>query len=1046
MRMNLSKPGRTLIRRARQGAFLAAAAALVLGTPGVAAQQGAIAGRVTDASTLEPLVGAQVFIQGTNLGELTDQDGRYRVESVPAGTYEVTVRLIGYRQASRSDVAVTSGQVTTANFAIDVAAVALDEIVTTITGEQRRREIGYSTANIAAEQVVADARPASVTDLIKGRATGVTVRRSSGSVGTGSEIKIRGTASISQDVTPLIVVDGAFVSNDNNANNGIGLGGQDPSRLNDINPEDIADIEIIKGPAAAALYGSRAAAGIIKITTKKGRTGVTRWTVRTEVGMESNAGEFNASVFNPQSLLGPNATDTLYTLNLLEGDAGYDAPFRAGLQQTYGASVRGGSSSFSYFASGQYQNLEGNLPDNEREGVNVRANFNVQPSDKVDISVSNGFLTNSTFFPQNDNNAAGYIGVAMIAFPWTKMINVADPVTGDPVETCPLNYEFARLQGITVAQADGALGGCPDNPFFSGRTFEDIGTQIDEQEIERYTGSATLNWRPLDNWTNRATIGYDQFADLVIQIVPVDPDRPFGAASDGAIANNQATNRNLTLEGTSSLSLDLNDDWNFETTVGGQFFRTHIEGVQTTGNVFPAGGPTVGNSVTTTATDFTIETRTIGVFAQEQIGWKDKLFITPAVRMDDNSAAGENLGVQWYPRFAVAYSLSEEEFAPDFFESLKLRASFGQAGQQPGSNDALELLNPTRVAIGNSDLVGVTPAQLGNAVLEPARSTEWEAGFDASVLRGRLGVEFTYFNSKTANDVVFRQVAPSTGNPGGQFVNVGEIKNTGLELGLDATAFSNRDITWGWRATLSHIDNEVTRLDDPIIFGLGGASQRHTEGFPFASYFAEEVIIDPETGDPRVLTCDEDASRGCNPDDNHRFLGQPNPTWEGSLSTTVNLFDHITVYGLVDFQTGQELFNSTDEFRCGFLGGGDPVASGAGTCSEMFEKDSDGSYTDAALIAQEASRIGSEAPWIEDADFAKLRTVSVRFQLPEGWTTKLRLQNASITLVGENLVTWTGYDGLDPEINFGGQGAATRADFLTLPPSRRFLASVSFTF
>lgn len=1042
MRMNLSETGRALARHARKGAFLAAAAAFTLGTSGIAAQQGAIAGRVTDASTLEPLVGAQVFIQGTNLGELTDQEGRYRIEGVPAGTHELTVRLIGYRQLSRSGVEVQSGQVTTANFAVDVAAVALDEIVTTITGEQRRREIGYSTGNIAAEQVMADARPQSVTDLIKGRATGVTVRRSSGTLGTGSEIKIRGTASISQDVTPLIVVDGAFVSNDNAANNGLGLGGQDPSRLNDINPEDIADIEIIKGPAAAALYGSRAAAGIIKITTKKGRTGQTRWTLRSEVGMERNASDFPASVFNPQSLLGPSATDTLYTLNLLEGDAGFEAPFRDGFQQTYGASVRGGASTFSYFASGQYQNLEGNLPDNEREGVNVRANFNVQPSDKVDISVSNGFLTNSTFFPQNDNNAGGYIGVAMIAFPWTQMIEVADPVSGEAVTTCPLNFEFARLQGITVDQATGALGPCPDNPFFSGRTFEDIGTQIDEQEIERYTGSATLNWRPLDNWTNRVTVGYDQFADLVIQIVPVDPDRPFGAASDGAIANNQATNRNLTFEGTSSLSLDLNDDWNFETTVGAQFFRTHIEGVQTTGNVFPAGGPTVGNSVTTTANDFTIETRTIGVFAQEQIGWKDKLFVTPAVRMDDNSAAGENLGVQWYPRLAVAYSLSEEEFAPDFFESLKLRASYGQAGQQPGSNAALELLNPIRVAVGNSDLVGVTPAQLGNPVLEPARSTEWEAGLDGTVLDGRLGVEFTYFNSKTENDVVFRQVAPSTGTPGGQFVNVGEIKNTGIELGLDASAFRSRDVTVDFRGTLSHIDNEVTQLEDPIIFGLGGASQRHVEGFPFASYFAEEIIIDSETGEPRVLTCEEDPSRGCNPDDDHRFLGQPAPTWEGSVSTTINLFDHLTVYGLLDFQTGQELFNSTDEFRCGFLGGG----PNGGTCSEMYETDAEGNFTDDALIAQEAARIGSEAPWIEDADFAKLRTVSVRFQLPEAWTTRLRLQNAAITLVGENLVTWTGYDGLDPELNGNGQNGASRFDFLTLPPSRRFLANVSFTF
>jgi len=625
-----------------------AAVALCALTGTVAAQQGTVAGQVTDAASLEPLSGVQVFLPGIDMGTLTDAEGRFRITGVPAGRQELRARLLGYRTASRS-VTVEAGETVTLDVTLSVSAVSLEELVVTATGEQRRREVANAIATIDASEEVEKSQATTLTDLLQGRSTGVTVQRSSGSLGTASSIKIRGNSSISLDNTPLIYVDGARIDNTNSdpsGSRGFFVGGQEVSRLNDINPEDIQSIEIVKGPAAATLYGTEAAGGVIRITTKQGRAGGgTRYTGRAEFVTNASGTDFPGIVYN--SALDGFTSGNVYGFDVLdEGTAELESPFRTGTGQSLGGTIRGGTEDLGYYLSAEWDDEEGNLPQNGIRKWNGRANFSASPSDKVSI----------------DNNSAGFITVYYLGDPSVM------PIVRDGVETCPLAFETAMADGTPLADETAAL--CPEAPyrgaFFAGNSFRDIGTLFTEQAIERYTGSGTFTYRPFDFWTNRFTVGYDEFADDVTIITPVDPAEPFGSASLGAITRDSRTNKNLTLEASSSVTVDLLEDLTSTTTLGSQWFKSTLEATQATGQEFPAGSPAINNSVTNTGNDFFTETRTLGLFVQQQFGWRDRLFVTPAVRWDDNSAFGQELDIQAYPRVSATFNFGPAEGLPAF--------------------------------------------------------------------------------------------------------------------------------------------------------------------------------------------------------------------------------------------------------------------------------------------------------------------------------------------------------------------------------------------
>ncbi len=1002
------------------------AAALLWPSPHMAleAQQSVVTGVVTDASGVQPVAAADVFIAGTPLIVVTDANGLYRLTNVPSGAVELRVERLGYVPQSRL-VQATPGATVTVDFQLEVSAIALDAVVATATGPQRRRELGNATATVQAARELETTTPGTLTDLLQGRAAGVQVVQSSGTVGSSATIKIRGNSSISLDNTPLIYVDGSRISND--IRSGPGVGGQNTSRLNDLNPNDIDAIEIVKGPSAATLYGTEAAAGVIRITTRRGRTGLSEWTYRSSLGANWDATDWPSNAVSLRSpfLLGPPARDTVYTLNLLEGVGTDQDPWRTGLEQSYGAALRGGVEGVTYFVSGDLSDREGSLSNNESQQRTLRANLNLAPSDDVDVAVSTGFGSTDLSLPNNDNTTLGFLGVALNAFAWELPLVRDDPVTGAPgVETCAIDYEGSLAFGVPL----GTIG-CAGEAFFSGRTFEDVATVSSTQKIERFTGSVAVDYRPSESVRARGTVGYDQFSDQTGTFIPVDPTLVFDNLSLGFRQIQNFVSRNLTLEGNLAGTFELSPTLTSTTTVGGQFFAEKLESAASLGRTLPAGTSTVSNAVTTEGFESVTETRTLGIFLEQQIAYRDRLFLTPAVRVDENSAFGRNLGRQAYPRVMASYVISEEMWFPtDLLQSLRLRVAWGESGKQPASFAALQLLEAQRVTFRGQDVAGVVVQRAGNPDLEPERGQELEVGFEADLMDGRVAVDFTWYDQLTRDAIVARRLAPSTGFPDRTFQNIGRIRHTGVELGITWVGVNRPDLFWTWQLVGGTSKGKITQLEEPIVYGLNGDTQRHQKGHPFGAYFSRKYTIGTD-GSPEAT-------------DEPVFLGHPTPEWEGSLSTSIRLFNRLTLYANLGFAGGHHLFNSTEEFRCGFLGGG----PNGGICPAIYEEGPDGEPTNQARIKAAAAADNQYSPWIEDADFARLRMVGARFDLPMGWVTRLGASRGDFTLTAENLALWTAYSGVDPEVNFAGADPSTRADFLTLPPSRRITGRLSITF
>src|SRR5690348_6373698 len=342
------------LHRIRQLPGIATAFLLVAGlfAGPVQAQQGTVAGQVTDKSNQQPVAGAEVLLGGTSLQARTARDGHYTITKVPPGQYSVQARLIGFATAT-SAVTVAAGETATADFALTAAAVPLDAVVVSATGqEQLKRELGNNVGTIDAAKIAQEAAPVSAADLLNSRVPGVEVMQSGGTTGTGSRIRIRGATSLSLRNEPIIVVDGVRIDNVPNADGGLGAsGGQSPSRLNDLNPEDWESVEVVKGPSAAALYGTDAANGVIQIRTKQGRPGPTKWTAFTEGGTLNDETNWPANYFAHDTSracfpsfialgLCPSTpaqvvVDSFYTPR-------QRSPFREGLRQHYGLSAQGG--------------------------------------------------------------------------------------------------------------------------------------------------------------------------------------------------------------------------------------------------------------------------------------------------------------------------------------------------------------------------------------------------------------------------------------------------------------------------------------------------------------------------------------------------------------------------------------------------------------------------------------------------------------------------------------------------------------------------------
>lgn len=976
-------------------------AAASLTTPGLQAQQqGVVAGQVVAEATRRPLPSAQVAIAGqAGKGTLTDADGAFRITGITGDSVTLNVRLIGYSPISQK---VRVGA-TNLVFALADRPVELNQVVVTGTaGGQQARTIGNSVAKIKAAEVVASAAIPSVEGLINGRAPGVTVVPGTGQIGAGANIHVRGMTTFSLSGNPLIYVDGIRV--DNETGTGIAVqafGSGVVSRMNDFDPANIESIEILKGPAAATLYGTEAARGVINIITKKGSSGGTRYNFMVKQG---------ANWFmNPEGRLPVNywkdPTGKIQSLNIVEREDARGTPiFQTGRLQNYVASISGGTGDMRFYVSAGKEDNEGAEPNNWRDQFNARTNLGLTPNEKVDISSSLGYIDSHTML-----GCEGGCGGAMWGSYFSTPQNLPENCAPEDMPEC------------------GWVRGFNSSPPEVDRSMQDW------QDVNRFTGSFTVNYKPFGWFSNRLVIGTDFTQEKNEQLLPYltnDTLRYFwGQNADGWKYQYRRDIVFNTYDYNGTANFDLTPKINSATSVGVQYYQKQFSSIEAEGDFFPAPGlETISSAAIRPVTnDNYSNNNTLGFYAQEQFGWQNRLFLTAAVRVDNNSAFGKDVKWVTYPKASLSWVLNEEpyfeEHAPGWITTFKLRAAYGESGQQPQTFTALRTFDPIP---GPNGTAALTPGLLGNPDLGPERGKEVELGFDAGFLDDRLGLDFTLYDTHTEDAILLRDVAPSTGfGANSQYVNAGEIQSQGIEALLTAHVLTGE--SYGWDLGLNFSANrgkvlQVTEGDTAIVQG----SIQERIGYAPFSVFRERVVgadYDPSTGRAVNIMCD-DANGGSMPcyDANgviqapRVYLGRSVPAWEGSLSSSVRFLTRFRLNVMADFKGGYVKLDNNLRIRCQIFA----------TCLEAITTE----RTDPVRLAQIQSGGVLRDMFYVDGDFMKLREISLSYDVPVSFAHRFGASALTLNAAARNLHTWTGYTGLDPEATFLSNGIGGGDQFL----------------
>ncbi len=942
---------------------------LLLPAPGLAQEQ-SVAGRVVSTETREPLSDAQIQIVGTSRGTLSQTNGRFLLLNVPGDQVSLRVTRLGYRTLERT-VRVGDPDIV---LALEPAALPLDELVVTGTpGAQRVRALGNSVGKVQAAELQEISAATDVRQIIGARVAGVNLAAGEGMVGGGGgAIAIRGVGSLSLSSTPLMYVDGVRVDNDI-SDTGVGDNyGNGANRLNDLNPEDIESIEIIKGPAATTLYGTEASNGVIQIITKRGRTQDAAWEFRMDQGV--------TYLPHPETrypLVWGRVNGELTSLNIIKNDIkeGFGSPFRSGHLQSYGASVRGGTDRVRYFLSGDFTHHEGIVPYNWQQKLNLRSNLSFVLAEQLDLQFNLGTVRSKTETPGSQPPTTGIL--------W-GMPTLLD----------------TRFRGYLTN---------PPEEFEELENFENY---------DRLITSLQLAHRPTEWLSQRLTVGADYGFRRGTEYFPRTAEQPGPWSSDSQGVRNVGDTRSIlnTVDYTASVGLDLTPSIRSETAAGGQFIRRQNEEARAYGDIFPVPGlKTVSATALRSSREDFVEERTLGAFVQQQFSYENRFFLTAGVRGDDHSAFGKNFDFVVYPKVMGSWVLSEESFLQDvgFLNSLKLRGAWGQSGQQPSTFAAVRLYEPST---GANAAPTVTPSNIGNPDLEPEVGEELEIGFDAGLFDDRLGVEFTYYDQTTKQALVSAAVKPSTGFPGSQSLNLGEVSNSGFEVTLNATPVRRENLNWNLALALAQNSNEIVSLGGVNV--PPGSSTAEIEGFPISSIFLRKVVSAEYDASGNLVNVMCDGGRGPSGMDSggppvpcseapRVNWGYPVPSWQGSLSTTLTLWDDLRLYALADFQRGHTYIN-------GDVAATHTLFSNSRCANEI-------PICEPVLAAY--NQIGEwRQAGIMPAGFAKLRTVSASYSIPSSLVEKMGGSRATLTLSVQNLFRlWIaqeekwGHEVVDPE-------------------------------
>jgi TonB-linked SusC/RagA family outer membrane protein len=987
-----------------------------------ASAQRRVTGRVLGAEG-EPVQAASVAVQGTTIGGYTNETGQFSLNNVPRGSQVLVVRRIGYRRAT---VALPSTQ-----DAIDVRLErdALQLETQVITGQAT----SVSSQNAAnAVTVVSGAEinrvpQSTVENALQGKVPGAVISQNSGAPGGGVQVQIRGSNTVNGAYQPLYVVDGIIVNNDAysnglNAITGAGGGGtnqigsqftstqdQQVNRVADLNPEDIESIEILKGPSAGAIYGSRGANGVVVITTKRGRSGAASLNLIQRFGTQALSNSYKMRCFSLAEAQTEAQADFGITLSPNDYAGCVDAQ-----QILYGnhylsyetsASLRGGGQNTSYFASGTAKHDGGLAINTGYSKQSLRFNVNQQLGSALNLSASSEILHSLTergISGNDNNNIAPYtvIGITPTYFdPRT-----VDPVTGQRVE----------------------------NPYITGGTnvLQDQEAIRTPEDVYRYVGNIQGDWGIYSSQRQTLNLnalgGVDAYNDHQrVYSPPYTYIERSGNISPypGSVVDGNANVVNANLN--ASLIHKLIVSFATATTSAGlRQERAQSNYVSNLGRGLFPGITNFASGVQTSVAQGQNLSKTFSYYAQEEfLTAAERLLLTAAVNAERSTTNGDSSKFYAFPKFSASYNMP---LLPRGVDNLKFRIAYGRAGNRVPLNFKYTFFQQ----VPENGIVGIRPsATIGLGNIQPEVTTETEGGFDTQLLGGRAQTEFTIYHKRTTGLVLASAPSPSTGFTS-LIVNGGSLVNNGTEVGVTVLPVQSDRFTWQSRTTYSQNRGLVTSLPVPAFYTGSGFGERTAAVKVQVGYAPDEVVA--YTGRDSVLVNGKMVAGARH----ESFMGSASPDFTMGFSNDFTV-GPLRLSTLIDWRKGGWIANLSQTYLEYGVNGQSPIAGG--------------NFADTTMNNLDQATYGSGFPaFLERGSFAKLREVTLSYSLnPTVANTLFRgaTKDVRLEVSGRNLKTWTNYRGLDPEVsNFGNAPLNRMWDLAPYPPSRQFFFSINASF
>jgi TonB-dependent SusC/RagA subfamily outer membrane receptor len=963
-----------------------------------------ISGKVLESATRQPIAGATVRIDNTVLGTPTDPNGNFTLTAtLQPGNYTLSVSYIGYKPKQVRFTLGDNSQVRLEDILLEEdAARAAEVVVTGTAGLTSKRELANAITTVTSREIQ-NGGAQQIDQALQGKIPGAMINQNSGNPGGSISIQLRGANTILGNTDPLYIVDGVIVNNDRNVL--LNLGGYAQNRLVDLNPNDIERIEVVKGAAAAAIYGSRANNGVIQIFTKRGSAGEPKIEYSTRFNFDQVRKRL---AINDFPFL--DAARTIPTQRFDYQDFFFQNAF--GTEQYL--SVSGGSGNTNYFLSGSYLGNQGIIKGTAIQRTSARANLDQILTSWARVSLNLNY--NYTETQDKANNATSGNDGVLVGF-------VFGNTAIDPRPNALGEYPSTRsATGIALA-----------NPL------EVIDRFRYTQATNRFVGSARLDIAPFEGFSADATFGYDTYTQNgTISIPPGNTSFDF---RNGFQRFATQSVRQVNVDVNARYFRELSDWLKSTTLIGGtlQYDETDILGAQTintTPNV-----EIVGGGVTTVAGETRDVVRTIyGAFIQQTFGLYDRFFLTGAIRMDASSVFGKDERFQFFPKVSASYVLSDEAFWKESalastINNLKLRAALGYSGGLTviGAFDRF-----TNYASANYDgKAAILPSVLlGSPNIRPERQREVEVGIDATFLGDRIGIELTYYDKLLTDLLIRRNIAASTGFSQ-QLDNVGTVSNRGLEVLLRTTPVQTNDLRWDATVNFFFNRNEVVDTKGGIIaigvYGFASAINGQPLGVFYSSAYKRDANGNIQFSPDGV------PLRQLNPDGSvqNKVIGDPNPDWQATVINELS-WREFSFRLQIDILQGRQVLNFTNR-------NGEQNQVLAGYREVLEGRRPPGYYTNPrfAVEVENPGVFRIIEHWVEDGSYVKIREASLFYN----FSNIFGIRSGQIGLIGRNLFSFDRYNGYDPELNaFARQGVPTGADDTETPIPRSLSLALRINF